>query len=272
MPADPHLLIAVRGFSFAPRRQENPRRRLVRRPPGRDAGDRRAQRGGQDHAAEMPRPAFSPAARADRARRPAAGELRREGTRPADELRAPGRRQRVPFTVEQFVLMGRYPYLSPFSPVGTRGPRGGPRGDGSGPARRSSPSGGSTRSAAASGRRSTSPRRWPRARAIMLLDEPTTFLDYRHQDEIRRAAGAAPPRPPAVTMVAVTHDVNRAVLESDRIVALARRPGRLLRHARANHAARRARADLRHAASAGRPSARRAADDRSAGSRRRRPS
>ena len=54
---------------------------------------------------------------------------------------------------------------------------------------------------------------------LLLLDEPTTFLDYRNQTEIsdaiedwlvdRRA-----------TALETTHDLNRAVLNSDRVIAL----------------------------------------------------
>lgn len=55
--------------------------------------------------------------------------------------------------------------------------------------------------------------------SILLLDEPTTFLDYRHQVEIAarlqdlHAQGG-------VTVIAVTHDVSQAVAASDRILAL----------------------------------------------------
>jgi len=55
--------------------------------------------------------------------------------------------------------------------------------------------------------------------SVLLLDEPTTFLDYRHQAEIRDLLGEVN-RQSAVTIVAVTHDVNRAALDSDRIIAL----------------------------------------------------
>ncbi len=54
---------------------------------------------------------------------------------------------------------------------------------------------------------------------IWLLDEPTTFLDYRHQDDILSLVALAN-KEFDVTVVAVTHDLNHAVLESDRIIAL----------------------------------------------------
>jgi len=123
-----------------------------------------------------------------------------------------------PFTVHQFVLMGRYPYLSPFSSVDKEG-----------------------RQAVDEALRLTGTEEFAERRLdtlsggerqkvyiaaalaqgadILLLDEPTTFLDYRHQAEIRdvlvrvsRSSGA--------TIVCVTHDLNRAALDSDRILAL----------------------------------------------------
>lgn len=55
---------------------------------------------------------------------------------------------------------------------------------------------------------------------ILLLDEPTTYLDYRRQKEIhlllRRLHRTA-----RTTMIEVTHDLNHAALHSDRILALA---------------------------------------------------
>ncbi len=124
----------------------------------------------------------------------------------------------APFDVEQFITMARYPHLSPFSPA-----------DGHDLdvvretmeqtetaqfAHRSleSLSGGERQrvfiaAAIAQGAR------------IILLDEPTTFLDYRHQDEVRRLLGQTAASE-HLTMISVTHDVNRAALESDRIVAL----------------------------------------------------
>jgi iron complex transport system ATP-binding protein len=126
--------------------------------------------------------------------------------------------QPVPFTVEQFVLMGRYPYLSPFSPVGAEDRRVAEEameqtGTIEFAARRLDTLSGGERqkvylaAALAQGGQ------------ILLLDEPTTFLDYHHQEDIcgllRRTA-----KERGLTMVSVTHDVNRAALDADRIVAL----------------------------------------------------
>jgi iron complex transport system ATP-binding protein len=129
-----------------------------------------------------------------------------------------------PFTVEQFVLMGRYPYLSPFSSIG-RDDRQAVRkalemtGTAVFAARRLDTLSGGERQkvyiAAA----------LAQGADVLLLDEPTTFLDYRHQVEIRDVLIRANIES-AVTIVAVTHDVNRAALDSDRIVAI--RDGRVV--------------------------------------------
>ena len=123
-----------------------------------------------------------------------------------------------PYTVEQFVLMARYPYLSPFSSVSREDRQAVGRAlaltDTSRFAQRrlDTLSGGERQEVflAAAIAQGTE---------ILLLDEPTTFLDYRHQDKIQtllaRVRGEA-----EVTIVAVTHDVNRAALDSDRIVGL----------------------------------------------------
>ncbi len=124
----------------------------------------------------------------------------------------------VPFTVREFILMGRYPHLSPFSTIskqdieavseaivltGTEDY-----------AERSlcTLSGGECQkvfiaAALAQGAK------------ILLLDEPTTFLDPRHQDDISRTLMRIN-RESGVTLVWVTHDINSAVLYSDRILAL----------------------------------------------------
>ncbi len=114
--------------------------------------------------------------------------------------------------------MGRYPYLSPFSTIDREGrqavdealARTGTRAFAQ--RRLDTLSGGERQKvyiAAALAQRAE----------VLLLDEPTTFLDYRHQAEIRDLL-ARVNRESKVTIVAVTHDLNRAAMESDRIVAL----------------------------------------------------
>ena len=54
---------------------------------------------------------------------------------------------------------------------------------------------------------------------IMLLDEPTTFLDQRHQREINAVLHRAN-REHGTTIVAVTHDINSAAITADSVTAL----------------------------------------------------
>jgi iron complex transport system ATP-binding protein len=123
-----------------------------------------------------------------------------------------------PFTVEEFLLMCRYPYMSPFAtvrPNDRKVVREAMVGTGTvGFANRGldTLSSGERQkvyiaSALAQGAH------------IWLLDEPTTFLDYHSQAEIFSLVALAN-KEFDVTVVAVTHDLNHAVLESDRIIAL----------------------------------------------------
>ncbi|MCE5250074.1 ABC transporter ATP-binding protein [bacterium] len=120
------------------------------------------------------------------------------------------------FTVEEFVLMGRYPHLSPFTSfsgkdreavrnalvlTGTANLAG--RG-------LNTLSGGERQTVYIAAALAQSTR-------ILLLDEPTTFLDPKHEtdiytilDTIKREFGT--------TIITVTHDINNAALRSDRIV------------------------------------------------------
>jgi len=138
----------------------------------------------------------------------------------------------TPFTVEQFLLMCRYPYLSPFASVGVEDRE----------AVHEALE--KTATAAFAQRRldtlSSGERQkvyiasaFVQGAKIWLLDEPTTFLDYHHQDEIAALITQAN-KELAVTVVVVTHDLNRAVLESDRILAL--REGRLVFFGEPEHA------------------------------------
>ena len=122
-----------------------------------------------------------------------------------------------PFTVYEFVLMGRYPYLSPLSSpkkddheavlealmlTGT---------DEFAGRELSTLSGGERQKvfiAAALAQGSE----------IMLLDEPTTFLDPKHQYDILKILRKVNEH--GVTIIAVTHDINHAVLFSRRILGI----------------------------------------------------
>ena len=61
---------------------------------------------------------------------------------------------------------------------------------------------------------------------LLLVDEPTTFLDPASREEIFRILGRAR-RERGVALLVVTHEVNRALLSADRITAL--REGRIVR-------------------------------------------
>ncbi|MFH0909964.1 MAG: ABC transporter ATP-binding protein [Planctomycetota bacterium] len=123
-----------------------------------------------------------------------------------------------PFTVREFVLMGRYPHLSPFSSPGREDRRAVERAlalTGTAVfAERLVPtlSGGERQgvyiaAALAQGAR------------VLLLDEPTTFLDPRHASEIRKVLLGLN-RESGLTILSVTHDVNSAALLSHRVLAL----------------------------------------------------
>jgi ABC-type cobalamin/Fe3+-siderophores transport system ATPase subunit len=129
----------------------------------------------------------------------------------------------LPFTVEQFLLMCRYPYLNPFASV-TQSDRA-----------LVQQAMADTETAAFAKRRLDTLSSGERKRvyiasalaqgaSIWLLDEPITFLDYQHQDEVLSLIAKAN-KEHGTTIVIVTHDLNRAVLESDRILAL--RDGRV---------------------------------------------
>jgi len=129
-----------------------------------------------------------------------------------------------PYTVEQFVTMGRYPHLSPFGSLSADDRRAVEEA-----MRRTGTlaladrlldtlSGGERQQvyiAAA----------LAQGADILMLDEPTTFLDYRHQHEVTSLLRRSN-REQGVTVVAVTHDLNHAALEADRVVAL--REGRVI--------------------------------------------
>ena len=122
------------------------------------------------------------------------------------------------FTVEQFVLMGRYPYLSPLAAI---------RREDRLAVRAALDQTDTTRFADRRlGTLSGGERQKVYIAAalaqgadVLLLDEPTTFLDYRHQLEIRRLLVRLN-RQSGATILAVTHDLGAAALDCHRIVAL----------------------------------------------------
>jgi len=130
----------------------------------------------------------------------------------------------LPFTVAEFVALGRFPHLSPFAALGRDDRRAinaaiEQTGMSDFAARRlDTLSGGERQKAFIAAALA-------QGAEILLLDEPTTFLDYRCQAEVRGLLREAN-RASGVTIVAVTHDVNAAALEADAAIAL--REGRVV--------------------------------------------
>jgi ABC-type cobalamin/Fe3+-siderophores transport system ATPase subunit len=124
----------------------------------------------------------------------------------------------MPFTAEEFLLMCRYPYMSPFATVCANDRK---------VVREALVGTGTTAFAhrrmdtLSSGERQKVYVAAALAQGahIWLLDEPTNFLDYHRQAEILSLVALAN-KEFDVTVVAVTHDLNHAVLESDRIIGL----------------------------------------------------
>lgn len=123
-----------------------------------------------------------------------------------------------PLTVYDFVMMGRYPYLSPLAPARKRDEEAVERAlditDTTKFKTRTlrTLSGGERQKvyiAAALAQETP----------IILLDEPATFLDWKHQSEIMRLLKKIN-RECGATILAVNHDLNSAAHWSDRIVAL----------------------------------------------------
>jgi len=123
-----------------------------------------------------------------------------------------------PFTVEEFILLGRYPYLSPFTSVRQTDKAAVHQAltltQTSHLAKRqiNTLSGGEKQivfiaAALAQG----SP--------ILLLDEPTTFLDPKHESEIYRILRKLNQQL-KMTIIVVTHNINQAALQSDRLIIL----------------------------------------------------
>ncbi len=123
-----------------------------------------------------------------------------------------------PFTVREFILMGRYPHLSPFSSIRKEDLEEVDRvmdltsTHGFAERHVRTLSGGERQkvfiaAALAQGAK------------VLLLDEPTTFLDPRHEEEVLRIL-ARLNRDEGITIVSVTHDINNAVLSGERILAL----------------------------------------------------
>lgn len=123
-----------------------------------------------------------------------------------------------PFTVKEFVMMGRYPYLSPFTSYNSEDVRAVEQaleltGMSNFAGRHLDTLSGGERqivfiaAAVAQGAK------------IMLLDEPATFLDPMHKLKIHQILKILN-RQVGITIIMVTHDINIAALSSHRVVIL----------------------------------------------------
>ncbi len=142
----------------------------------------------------------------------------RELARSVAYVPQPGGAQSFPYTVREFVRMGRYAYSGPF---GTAHP--GDQAAIDAAMRRADVqefadrtldtlSGGERQKvfiAAALAQGSD----------ILLLDEPTAFLDYRHQAEVAEILHSIN-QDSGATILSVTHDVNAAMLSGGHVLAL----------------------------------------------------
>lgn len=123
-----------------------------------------------------------------------------------------------PFQVWEFILMSKYPYLNPFSRITSRDER---EVDEVLETVHMMNFKNRDMNTLSSGERQKimiSASLIQRA-DIFLLDEPTTFLDPKHEEEINRILKRLN-RVRNITIVSVTHNLNLATILSDKILAL----------------------------------------------------
>lgn len=126
--------------------------------------------------------------------------------------------QRFPYTVREFIRMGRYPYAGPF---GSAHP-----GDQAAINEAMARTGVNAFADRNLDTLSGGERQKVFIAAalaqggdVLLLDEPTAFLDYRHQASVSAILHAVN-RESGTTIITVTHDVNAAILMGGRALAL----------------------------------------------------
>ncbi len=124
----------------------------------------------------------------------------------------------LPFTVMEFVLMGRYPHLSPFSSIGEIDRQAARHALDLVGARAFAERGLGTLSGGERQKVFIAAALAQDAE-ILLLDEPTTFLDPKHQADIRGILRRLN-REQGLTILATTHDINSAAMTSERVLAL----------------------------------------------------
>ncbi len=124
----------------------------------------------------------------------------------------------IQFTVHQFILMARYPHLSPFSVISQQDEQSVHTAmemthtTAFADRLMATLSGGERQQvsiAAALAQQAE----------IFLLDEPATYLDYRHQRDIH-ALLMKINKTLGITIICVTHDLNSAILSADEMIAL----------------------------------------------------
>lgn len=126
--------------------------------------------------------------------------------------------QSLPFTVQEFVLMGRYPHLNPFSILG---PEDRQVADRALVLTNIHPFKDRPLDTLSAGERQKVliAASLVQEASILLLDEPMAFLDPRHQAEIQRLLEQLN-REHGITLLTVTHDINAAIAYSTQIIAL----------------------------------------------------
>ena len=124
----------------------------------------------------------------------------------------------LPFTVFEFVMMGRYPHLSAFTSTTRRDEEAVSMALELSGAEELADRDCATLSGGERQRVLIAAALAQEAR-ILLLDEPTTFLDPHHQRDVLRVL-ARINRESGVTILSVTHDINTAALTSDEVLAL----------------------------------------------------
>jgi iron complex transport system ATP-binding protein len=124
----------------------------------------------------------------------------------------------IPFTVHQFVLMARYPHLSPFSVITpddekiVRDAMEMTQTDCFAERTMSTLSGGERQQVAIAAAVA-------QQAEIFLLDEPATYLDYKHQNDIQSLLSKIN-KTLGTTLVCITHDLNSAAMNADSVIAL----------------------------------------------------
>ncbi len=125
---------------------------------------------------------------------------------------------RYPFSVREFVLMGKYPFLNPFSRITKEDEREVETVLESVHMVQLKDRDMDTLSAGERQKVMICASLIQKA-DILLLDEPTTFLDPKHQEEVDTILNRLN-KERKITVISVTHDINRAVLLGNKILAL----------------------------------------------------